>query len=578
MTLTETPPAAPPPTPAAQPQSATPARRRHSYPVLLLIALAAAFTVRLAFAATDNSPSTDETAYLRSGLSIWDGDGFRREGHSELHFPPLLPFVLGGVNEITGDPHTATVVVTLITGTLLVLPLAAIARAAAGDRAGLATAWVVALSPGLTGLIVTRGGGSEAPYILMVAMAAWCAVVAARTTERRWQLAAAAGTGAFVGLAYLTRPEGLLLGGVLFAFLVGTALGGWRALRRFAITRANLRSAALVAVAFALPLSVLAAPYVSYLHDKTGKLQLTAKTNDASIEAWRAVAEGDRRARDAVFYRLDEEGTGFVAERYSLMTLVKNDPDGYLGIVGVNVRRLFDTVVLPRNAPVPAWQLLPLPLTALGLWAAWRGRRNRIVLLTLAVGAVPLATSLAFFVQPRYLVPPTALLCVLVGIGFSWLSIAWRRVFAAGGAVLIVFSLAMEFEGDGWFHPREHVEHKAVGEWLNEHLEPDERIMTRSMVVEFYADREAVAMPYSGLQPLLRFAHHHGVRYLVADEYQLRSYRPQLGVLFEDGPWPGLHLVYEREMEGRLVRVFAVNPEPLVLLPGFPPLGFVGDD
>ena len=47
--------------------SSSPRRRR----VLLVVAaLAVGFALRVAIASTDNAPATDETAYLRSGLSL----------------------------------------------------------------------------------------------------------------------------------------------------------------------------------------------------------------------------------------------------------------------------------------------------------------------------------------------------------------------------------------------------------------------------------------------------------------------------------------------------------------------------
>ena len=61
---------------------------------------------------------------------------------------------------------------------------------------------------------------------------------------------------------------------------------------------------------------------------ETGRWQLTAKTQDASIEAWHAVARGDREARDRVLYALDETGLRFEDDRAPLTTLAREDPAG----------------------------------------------------------------------------------------------------------------------------------------------------------------------------------------------------------------------------------------------------------
>ena len=51
--------------------------------------------LRAAIGLTDDAPTTDEVAYIASGTSLADGGGFARGGHPELHFPPLVPWLLG---------------------------------------------------------------------------------------------------------------------------------------------------------------------------------------------------------------------------------------------------------------------------------------------------------------------------------------------------------------------------------------------------------------------------------------------------------------------------------------------------
>src|SRR5918998_1168133 len=78
-------PAPPPPPPA----------RSRSFAVPVGVAVVAGLALRVAIGLTDDAPSTDETAYLRSGISLVEGHGFERGGRPELHFPPLVPFLLG---------------------------------------------------------------------------------------------------------------------------------------------------------------------------------------------------------------------------------------------------------------------------------------------------------------------------------------------------------------------------------------------------------------------------------------------------------------------------------------------------
>jgi hypothetical protein len=103
--------------------------------------------LRSAIGLTDDAPTTDETAYLRSGTSLVEGHGFVRGDRPELHFPPFVPFLLGTVGRLVDDPHDATVVLTIVCGTVLIVPLALLGRRVGGPGAGIATAWVAALAP-----------------------------------------------------------------------------------------------------------------------------------------------------------------------------------------------------------------------------------------------------------------------------------------------------------------------------------------------------------------------------------------------------------------------------------------------
>ena len=108
---------------------------------------------------------------------------------------------------------------------------------------------------------------------------------------------------------------------------------------------------------------------------------------------------------------------------------------------------------------------------------------------------LPTATAVAFFVQLRYLIPATAFVCILAGLAFAELrgaAVGRRRRWA----VLLVWSLLAASDGsDGFLNRREPVEHRLVGEWLAENTPADARMMTRSMITEYYADRRPSRSP-----------------------------------------------------------------------------------
>jgi 4-amino-4-deoxy-L-arabinose transferase-like glycosyltransferase len=552
---------------------------RTRFVLAVVAALLVGFALRVAIGLTDDAPATDETAYLRSGISLVEGDGYRREGQPELHFPPFVPFLLGLGSQVTSDPHAGTVALTCLASTALILPLVLLGRRIAGPVAGIGTAWAAALAPGLSTTVVNRGAGAEAEYTLLIVGAVWL-VVSAVDQQARGRLVRVFGAGVLVGLAYLTRPEGLFMVAPLGAAVLVLAVrrpGQPARLRRLDVR--GIRVGAPLLAVFLVPVVACVVPYAMYLHDNTGKWQLSAKTQDDSIEAWHAVARGDRETRDSLLYALDETGLHFAAGRSSLATLAREDPAGYLGIVRTNIGTLTTSVVNPVSDQRLSWLLLPLPLWGLAVFGAWRHRRSGVVRLLLAVGALPVATALAFFVQPLYLIVAVALATPLIGAAIAALSGPWRRPVMLVVVALLALSSVQAFHGEaaGWWHPADRTDQRVAGEWIAANTGRSDRIMTRSMVVEYYAERPTMAIPYAGLDEILRYARHYGARYLVVDWYTTARLRPQLEPLRTTDRIPGLRLALAVQVEGHTTRIFALDPPPASVGPIGSSLGFVGD-
>jgi hypothetical protein len=88
-----------------------------------------------------------------------------------------------------------------------VVPLALLGRRIAGPVAGVATAWVAALGPGLSTTLVNRGAGTEAEYTLLVVTATWLIVAPAdRQGRARLWRASASGAAGGARLPHQTTP------------------------------------------------------------------------------------------------------------------------------------------------------------------------------------------------------------------------------------------------------------------------------------------------------------------------------------------------------------------------------------
>jgi len=522
--------------------------------------------------AGDVVPAVDTLVYLESGRNLVEGHGFTRFGGPELHFPPLVPAALGVLLEVLGSELAAVRVWELLSGLALAAAVTALARRLwDDDDVTVVAAWLGGALSGLGPMLVRRGSGSEGitAALLIAALVVVLGPPRSAGAGRRG-LGALAGAGALAGMAYLARPEALLP-----ALVMGAALlvDGFR--RR---DRGLDPSAAL---AFGIGLALLVAPYLVYLHGHTGSWSPTSKSQDVSVEAWRAVAEDDREWRDQILYAIDDSGTDLANDTTSLTALARQHPRAWAGIVKVNVSEMAGLYLVPGSDERVA--LVPLPLLVAAGAAMVRARRRAAVWLTLAIGALPLATCVVFFTQPRYVVMATAVIAAFAAGGVvSW----YRRLPARWPwalAVAVVLWTGVSYVAESWpllpgTTRGESADHVAVGEWFQQNAEPEDRVMTRSFHIQYYSRRPVVALPAADFDAMMAFARARAVRYVVADERTIRTRRAQLyDPLILDPFPPGLRQVAVLGEGRRMVRIFELDPLPSPTdLPPLP-LGFVGD-
>ncbi|AMV39988.1 glycosyltransferase family 39 protein [Planctomyces sp. SH-PL62] len=224
---------------------------RHALRILLLTAFAAALLGRLA--ATTEVMYADGLRYVAGAQAVARGDWKTSVVRAVDH--PAYPVAIAAAHGVLGledGPQgwqTAAQVVSVIAGAMLVPPLYLVALELFGPTA----AWLACL---LTFLVPTTGHVladvlSEGVFLLFWTWGCWSALRFFREGAARWLVP----TIAFAGLAYLTRPEGLLLPAALAATLLLTPLAASLRLPRGAWFRAT----ALVVVG---PLLVVG-PYVA---------------------------------------------------------------------------------------------------------------------------------------------------------------------------------------------------------------------------------------------------------------------------------------------------------------------------
>ena len=536
-----------------------PLRSRLAWP------LGTALFLHVFMAINDKLPSVDGLAYFEAGRNLIRGKGYVRIERPELHFPPVTPVGFAVLEKLTGTEMRALGVWNVTWGVLVVVAIAALAhRMYRDDSITVVTAWFGATMAGLGPLFFRNGGGSESTSTAMLLGAAILTIDGLRTppTQLRRRTLYLVGSGALVGLAYLTRPESLLPGAI-----IGFAILGWSWRERRA-EGFDLRRPLIDAGAFGLTIILFLFPYVAFLHSHTGSWSPTAKTQDVSIDAWKDVAENDRLDRDRILYSINSSGTGLTSGTKSLTALAREHPREWVTILGINVRTLKDVIVFPSWGFGPAWATISIiPLLA-ALSEIWRTRKRGITRLLAGMGAMPLLTCLLFFTLSRYITVATAILTLFGAAGF----VRWQRRLPkpAGRALLAVTAVCLatsylttaQSYVPGIPSP-DPVDQAETGRWLETHTPTDARVMTRSYHVQAYAHRQIVAMPYTDFPTMMRFARRMGVTYIIADAGTLKARRPELyGQLMTNYKPPGLKLIYQLGGTERPVRIYQLDPAP----------------
>ena len=563
--------------PAADDRPARSLRRRLRAPLLTSL------VVQIVLVLGDRMPSVDAMSYFETGRNWVDGKGYTRQGSPELHFPPVAPLGFGILEKLLGSDIFALRAWNLLWGLAAVLLLTAIGwYLSCDDDVVVATAWFATLVPGVITLSIKGASGSELPaacFLLASALVVLWALDRGRGPLGLRRYGAVAGAGALTGLAYLTRPESLMPGGAIGLFVLILA---WRSSDHG--PKLAARRALAAGAAFGVTTALLMAPYLAYMHGNTGSWSLTSKTKDASIDAWRAVAEDNRLERDQILYAIQPDGVSLGPDTVPLTQLAREHPRGWLTIAWTNTTTMAEMYLGTPWRYGPVWQLVPLFLLIPALERIWTTRRRTPTQLFAAVGAFPLVTCFLFFALPRYLILTSA---VLIPFG-TWGLVVWLRRLPARPRRLVWRLVAaltlLSFVVGAWTllpgsPDAERTEQRTAGLWLAENTDPNARVMTRSFHVQDYSQRPTVAWPYADWPTTLEFARRMGVTYIVADDTTVRRRRPELYDLLvrSDEVPEGVVLVHEFTERGKVVKIYQLDPAaPPTDQPPLP-LGYVSD-
>ncbi|MBI4564512.1 MAG: glycosyltransferase family 39 protein [Planctomycetes bacterium] len=232
-----------------------------------MIASAIALAHRVIIAAWTTTVVTDGAYYLAMARAFAEGP-FDRALDSFAGIHPLYPWLVALAGAVLGNLETAAYAVSILVASAAIVPLFFLIRAVWDERIALWTCFVYAIHPVLA--IETCDVVNTGLFLALVIGS--LGFLGLAFTSHRWAWHGLAGLCA--GLAYLTRPEGIILG--LFfaaAIMLGAVRAPGRSWRRSA-------GASLAVATFALT----AAPYMLWIRSHTGQWHISSRSVVVALE------------------------------------------------------------------------------------------------------------------------------------------------------------------------------------------------------------------------------------------------------------------------------------------------------
>ncbi len=486
----------------------------------------------------------DEGYYLLLARSLRAGHGFALNGLAHVALSPLQPVLVALVAAVGVPELWASRLLAAVCGSLLVLPVVALARRAGGPRVALTAAAFTAASPALMSFVPFFPGeswnlyfGSE-PLFLLLAFGAVAAAARAEEGGWRWWLV----TGLLAGGSYLARAEGVVLAGTLLVVL--------------ALSLALRRRGAAAWRHFALAVcatSLVAAPYLLYLHSTLGRWAVSGRVQAASeagedapsaVQGARSggqvldafVWQGHPDAFLQALYGLDPGGTRMASQYWGVHREpapahvapasgpAEAPPAAGGPAAGVPARRSAAEVWRQGLGAVVPWWLAALALAGLVLGS------HAALGWVVPLAACALLPSLLTYVEPRSLLPLAPLAAVYAAVTVMWIAGRFERRWkpAPGGlAALAALALLAPAGRDlvrAWPQttPLQQVAtaRRAVGEYLARHLPPDSIVMSWHPAVAVWASRPWRVLPYASFERITDYARGERVAAIVFSRFE----------------------------------------------------------
>lgn len=467
------------------------------------------------------------------------GDTFRSLSHH-----PFYPFLIK-IFSIFNGYESAGAMISLILGSLLVVPVYLLARKFYGTPAAYISSFLIIFDRTLVNFSAEIL--SETTYLFLLFMGIYLGWIA--LDKKRLSLYA--GASLFLTLSYLTRPEGV----VALAILLIWTLVSVKFFHRLPWKKAGAASLMMVMI-----FAVISLPYLLFIHGELGHWTLSGKLYRlrayglrGSQQDWQTLTDRDKRVFAEAVYDPHSEVAQEIEERGE-MSLVTNIKRGRIK------KHLKDAVNIILSMASP-WMIL---LAIMGFFRkGWDETRLKKELYLLSFFSfTPFLYSLLFVPNARHLIPVLPIIAVWTGKGIeelsSWFSESMsnfgfhlslereKKIMVLFMLIVLLHSILSIF-GAGRERPRAAA--KEVGFWMKDNLPAKPVIMSTNSQVSYYAGSGVpVFSPYAkDLSETIDYARYHKVQYIVVDEESTSRLTPQLIFLLDESkvPQDKLKFVYK---------------------------------
>jgi len=456
---------------------------------ILLLLVGISFALRLYAVLMAQGIANDSAAYGFIARDFLRGDFIK--GLSSPA-PPFYPFLIYLFSPDTTYVEIAGRFISLFLGTLTILPLFYLVKEAIGKKEAIFSALLYAFHPYLvtySGMLLT-----EATYWGLLVLSAYFFWTGLKK-EKVWRMSF---SGVFLGLAYLTRPEGI---GYVLVYLAWVVIDG--------ILRKKWFKRLILIGVFIPSVFIFVIPYVIYIHQETGRWLISKKAVDAQPQFLRENGEGADSSRGIEQNRPEKENFGMAR-------------------IARNVVHYFRFVIYHylRAYHFSLWLFLFFGLIRV---------RQKVIAYELFLAFLVLfhLFSLSTFLPStiRFSVPVIPLSLFWAGTGILEIQRYLEKIRISNPEkvilLLILFVILMQLPQSLTPERRHRAEQKRVGLWLKQNTSQDAIVMSNSPQEAFYADREFMMLPVGISTPgnpgksyaeIIHYAKTKGVRYILANK------------------------------------------------------------